>query len=185
MNLSKRELILALMTGAITLFGITGILAKSRVEEWQAIREQKSVIRESISEKKRLIAQRDKWEVQFEKLREALPSLPKGKKVDVYWLSVMDTLASRNGLTIGKREAGEEAQIRDVYELPIECKEWEGTIGSLVNFLIDMRKHGAMLDVRHLVIRRRGGRKLRGSFLLHSAYNRSEAREEEGAADET
>ncbi len=185
MNLSKRELMLVLMTSAIALLGLTVILAKPQVEEWQAIRDQKAVIREDISEKKRLIAQRGKWEDQFAELREALPSLPEDKRVDVYWLSVMDTLASQNGLTIGRREAGEEQKIRDVYELPIECKEWEGTIASLVDFLIDMQKEGAILDVRYLVIRRSGSRKLRGSFLLHAAYTRSEGQKQEREADET
>ncbi|MFW6151824.1 MAG: hypothetical protein ACOC6C_02510 [Verrucomicrobiota bacterium] len=185
MNLSKRELTLTLTTSAIALFGLTVIFAKPRFEEWQAIREQKSVISEDISEKKEMIAQKEKWENQFARLREALPSLPEDRRVDVHWLSIMDNIASQNDLTIGRREAGKEKHIRGVYELPIECKEWEGTIASLVNFLIDMRKQGAILDIRYLTVRRKDSRNLRGSFLLYAAYTRNREQEQEREADET
>lgn len=177
-KLSRRELVLSLLTAGVALFGISAILAKPRFDEWRALKDEKQRLLTSMTEKKRLIDQKEKWENDFSQLRDTLPSLSADRKVDVYWLSVMDNVASEHGLTIGKREAGQEQKIRNVYELPIECKDWRGDINSLVHFLFDLQKKGVILDVRNLLIRPRGKSLLRGRFLLHCVYTREEGDKE-------
>ena len=61
-----------------------------------------------------------------------MPVFPYEKDVDTHWLNVMDSVAQRNDLTISRRQTGREEEVGDVYELPIECKDWEGTLEALV-----------------------------------------------------
>ena len=63
----------------------------------------------------------------------------------------------------------------------VECKEWEGSLESLVKFLYAVHAEGAMLDVRKLFIRPgssaagKAATGLRGSFTLFCAYLRSDS----------
>ena len=112
------------------------------------------------------------------RLRERIEkeSLPPGS-----WIGTEVAIASESGLSIIRRQAGEERQEGDVYELPIECKEWEGSLESLVKFLYAVHAEGAMLDVRKLFIRPgssaagKAATGLRGSFTLFCAYLRSDS----------
>ena len=78
-----------------------------------------------------------------------------------------------------KRQVGEEEKHGDVYELPIDCRDWEATLDSLTHFLFDLQAENAMLDVRQLLIRpNKDASKLRGRFLLNCAYTRGPGTEE-------
>jgi hypothetical protein len=59
-----------------------------------------------------------------------------------------------------------------VYELAIDCREWEATLDPLVRFLFDLQSEGAMFDVRQLMIKPKGKGVLRGRFALYCAYTR-------------
>jgi len=99
-----------------------------------------------------------------------LPTLPAGRNTDVHWLELMDNMASKNGIKIIKRQAGEEKKMGEVYELPVECKEWEGSLDSMSHFLFDMQSEGGMLDIRQLLVKPTGKDVLRGRFTLYCAY---------------
>jgi len=94
----------------------------------------------------------------------------------------MDSVATRNGFTIARRQTGKEAEVGDVYELPIDCKDWEGSLESLVKFLYDLNREGAMLDVRQLYVRpsNKPGY-LKGTFTLYCAYMRGDVEKEKPA----
>jgi hypothetical protein len=88
-------------------------------------------------------------------------------------------VASEKKLAITRRQTGKEEEVGDVYELPIECKNWEGTLDSMVGFLYGLREEGAMLDVRQIYIRPAAPGYLKGTFTLYCAYMRGEVVEEE------
>lgn len=96
----------------------------------------------------------------------------------------MDSLATANNLSISRRQAGKEISVGDVYELPIEVKDWEGSLESLVKFLYALQSDdGAMLNVRALYMRpssRRGF--LKGTFTLACAYMRGKGAKDDAAA---
>jgi Tfp pilus assembly protein PilO len=179
MKLSPRESMLALLTGAAILFGVSGMWAIRRVDAWKQLRQQQAKLEEEVAADEDLVASRQTWSAEFETLRGNLPEFSPETKMDVHWLSVMGRAASQHGFRISRQQVAEEVRVGDVYELPIECKDWEGTLDSLVHFLFDLQKEGAMLDVRQLQIRpNNNSTKLRGRFLLYCAYTRGPGMEE-------
>ena len=173
MKLSQREYSLIIITVTAALFGVTILLARPKVEEWKNLRLEQNKLMSEMEKFKELVGNKDTWLNKFEELSKMLPQHPADKKVDVYWLSIMDNLAATHGVSISKRNAGEEKKMGDVYELPIEAKEWEGTLDAIVHFLFDLQSKGAMLDIRQLVMRPKGGGILRGRFILLCAYTRT------------
>jgi hypothetical protein len=170
MRISQREIVLAIATGTVVLFGMSAILAKSRIDEWKETGKKQESIAAEIKINRKTIADRPVWEKKLGELQKALPEYPAAKKMDVQWLSTMDELAGKHGVKILKRQAGEEKMVGDVYELPIECKEWEGNLNAIVHFLFDLQSQGAMLDIRQLQMKPKSGEVLRGYFSLYCAY---------------
>ena len=161
---------MATLTAA--LIGGSAVFVKPRIQEWKDLRAQQGEARKAIALDQRLVDQQAEWKGKFNELSKILPRQPTDKVVDVYWLSVIDELAKKNGVEIRRIEAGKEKPQGDVYELPIECKEWQGTLPALIHFLFDLQAKGAMLDVRHLLIKPRGKGILGGRFTLYCAYTR-------------
>ncbi|MCE9615327.1 MAG: hypothetical protein K8T26_13735 [Lentisphaerae bacterium] len=173
MKISARELLLLLLTVGMALFGITAILARPRFEQWKTLRRDQEALQAEIAEDQRLLASRATWEREFESLKSYLPQYPIEKKMDVHWLSVMDNLASKHGVRVTKRQVGDEARLGDIYELPIEVREWEGSLDAIVHFLFDLQSQGAMLDVRQLLMKPNEQKELRGRFVLYCAFTRA------------
>lgn len=179
MKISLREAVLVLITAAVALFGGSLMLVKPKIVYLKELRTKQAEVIRQIKQDKRLVDERDTWEKQLKKLSKMLPQYPVDKKMDVHWLSVMDNLAAKHGVKILKRQAGEERKQGDVYELPIECKEWEGGLDSIVHFLFDLQSEGAMLDIRQLLIKPKSKGVLRGRFSLYCAYTRRPSESDE------
>jgi hypothetical protein len=178
---SARELVLLLATVGALLFGVTALVFRPKWQEWQDLGKERGNLRQLIQFDRALIDQRGKWDGEMAELSRMLSRQPAGQKTDVHFLSIMDRLASKNGLTILRRQVGEEKPQGEVYELPIECRDWEGSLDALVHFLFDLQSEGAMFDVRQLMVRPREGPGLRGRFMLYCAYPRGPA--ESGAGN--
>ncbi|MCX7591779.1 MAG: hypothetical protein N2255_09140 [Kiritimatiellae bacterium] len=172
--MNPRELLLFLVTATVALFAGTFFVAKGRLEEWKEISRQAEELRRQIELEQRLVETRGKWEAELKQLGRILPVFPADKKMDVHWLATMDEIAAARGMTISKRQAGEEKKVGDLYELPIECSEWEGTLEALVGFLYDLQEKSGMLDVRQLFVKPKGQGILRGRFSLVCAYAKAE-----------
>ena len=128
------------------------------------------------SEQRALISQKDEWNRQYSQLRGMMPVFDEGRRVDTYWLGVMDKVATRHGVSIVKRQIGDEQLTGDAYEMPISCKDWEASLDSLVRFLYDLHAEGAMLDIRQMYLKPVPSNpgSLRGDFTLYCAYLRGE-----------
>lgn len=181
MTFSRRESVLTLATLAIILFGGTAILARSKFQEAKDIRARRIRIALEIAQDRELIASEAKIRRDLDELRTLLPQQPADRTTDTYWLSVMDRIASDNGLKILKRQVGKEEQVGDIYELPMEAREWEGTLDALVHFLFELQGEGVMLDVASLWIKPKSPLLLKGSFTLKSAYTKASAGDEASA----
>lgn len=175
MKMSTRELVLLFLTLTIGLFGGTAILARPKLDEWQTLKKSQAETAEEITKNEYLIAQRDRWDARFNELKTKLPQYPVDQKMDIYWMSVMEKLAGDNALIIIKRQQKAEEKEGDVYELPIDCREWEGSLDAIVGFMVDLQKDGAMLDIREIAMKPNNDKILRGRFLLHCAYTREQS----------
>ena len=175
MTATNREISLLLMTLGVALFGGTAILSRPKFDEWKQLRQQRTNARADIQTARELLASKDEWQNQFNVLSKELPSFPANKKMDIHWMSLMDQLASKNGVRIIRRQAGAEKQVGDVYELPIECRDWESSLPALTHFLFDLQTQTGMLDVRYLYIKPAKGGILRGRFTLYCAYTREKS----------
>lgn len=182
---TSREKNMLLVAVVAVLYAAAALSYKKQVANWKAAERIYQSAQKKVQEERALIAARDDWSARYEQMRDLMPVFPYDQDVDTYWLNIMDAAASRNGLMIARRQASKEVEVGDVYELPIECKDWEGTLEALVKFLYDLHQEGAMLDVRQLFIRpaNRPGY-LKGTFTLYCAYMRGdEARPSAGRPD--
>ena len=172
-TISPKEQNMLLVTVVIVLYAFAAFSVKKQLANWKASERVYVTAQKKLQEEKSLIAARDEWAARYDEVRELMPVFPREKDVDTHWLNVMDTAASTNGLTIARRQTNKEAEVGDVFELPIDCKDWEGSLESLVKFLYALNQEGAMLDVRQLYVRpsNKPGY-LKGSFTLYCAYMR-------------
>ncbi len=174
MIISPREKAMLALVLLAVLYGVLGLTLRSRLAQIQLLRATQHEQQALLADRDTLIAQRAEWEDQYAKLQNLMPVFEPGRRVDTYWLAIRDKLASKNSISILRSQSGEERQVGDVYELPIECKDWEGSLEGLVGFLYDLHAEGAMLDVRSMFIRPTPNKPalLRGSFTLYCAYLR-------------
>lgn len=166
-----------LATAAVAVFGGSTLLVRPKISEWNTLREKQAETLLRIQQDMRLVEKRDEYAEKLGELSKLLPAFPENKEMDVYWLSVVDGIASRHGVELSKRQSGTERRHGDVYEMLIECKDWEADLDGLVHFLFDLHTVGAMFDMRQLLIKPRGKGGLRGRFSLYCAYTREPANE--------
>jgi len=171
-KISARESLLGLITVSVLLFAGTGILGRSKIEDLKGLRSEQVEVRSSIERNKKLVGQEEKWSERMDKFQNKMPRFPLNKRMDVYWSNEVEKKANAHGLKILRHEVGSEHQEGPIYELPIECRDWEGSLDALVHFLFDLQSKGAMLDVRYLRVKPKDKTIRKGRFSIYCAYMR-------------
>jgi len=171
-KISTRESVLALVTVAVALFVVTGLLARSKIDDLKLLRRQQEQVRSSVERSKLLVAEQEKWSARMTELQGLMPRFPQAKRMDVYWTTEMERIANSHDLKLIRHEPGAERQEGPIYELPIECRDFAGTLDALVHFLFDLQSEGAMLDIRYLRIKPKDKVLRTGRFSLYCAYRR-------------
>ncbi len=170
--MSAREWILGIVTLTIALYGLLFFMVSARLPEWRVIRAEQEDLRTAIAESRALVEERGDWEAAMAERQNLMPVFPQGQRMDLHWLSVIESVASRHELQILRHEPGEERHEGPIYELPVFVRQWEGTIDALVRFLFDIEREGAMLDVRYLHVRPRDRTIRHGRIDIYCAYRR-------------
>jgi hypothetical protein len=170
MKLTAREIVLGLVTVSVLLFGVSSLMVKSRIAVWKDLLAQQEAVVKEIDRSKRLHGDKDRWARDYEAVKSLVNVFPADQRVDVHFMTIMDGVAAKHGVTIAKRQPGEEKQIGDMFEMPIECNDVEGSQEAITRFLFDLQASGAMMDIRQLWLKPRGGGILRGRFTLYCAY---------------
>lgn len=180
MSLSRHDQKLLVATGLVAAFGLLAMRLRPGLDAWSESLSRLDGLRRNRAEARELIEMGPQWRVQYEKVRGEMPVFETGRQVDTYWMSEMDRLAREHGVSITNRKSLPETLVGDVYEFAIDC-QWDAPLDAFAKFLHAMQSAGAMLDVRELVIRTQSAKKgfLRGSFVLHCAYMRGEAEDQE------
>ena len=180
-NLSRRDRMIAAIGGVVVLYALAvGLWFMSQEQAWKtAAKKYEAAEKKTLSEKK-LISQRQKWNDAYEEEREKMPVFSEdAQDVDTHWLSRMDALAQNCHVSISQRQAGQQVEAGDVFELPIDVKRWEATITSLIKFMHGLESEKeAMFDVREIQVKPSSHKGfLTGSFKLACAYMRGEKEE--------
>lgn len=177
MRISEREMILGTATLAVLLIAVTFILGKPVIDKYKELGANIEQQKRLLEKQQSMIAARADWDARFTKISKLMPEFAAERKMDIHWLTVMDQIAAKNGLTITKRQVGEEKQIGDVYELTIDVREWQGSLDALTHFLFDLQDLGVMLDIKQLYVKPLDASNLRGRFTLNCAFSRQGAAE--------
>ena len=174
MTISVRERLLAGATLAVLLVAVLVFAYDGQMKAFRSARTELRNKQAEIKFRRLLIGQGPAIEARFAELKDLMPVFPADKRVDTHWLGIMDAAATRNSLSIAKRQVGAERQVGDVYEFPIECREFEGSLEAIIRFLFDVQNDGVMLDMRTLTVRPspKNLALLRGQFTLYCAYMR-------------
>lgn len=174
MSLSTREKVLSATTIFIIAFGLVGTQVRERITLISDKSRTAKELSGRISLQRELIASARDWADRYEQVKDQMPVFEPGQQVDTYWLNIMDIAAEQHSVLIRNRSAKDETVLSDVYEFPIEVREWEATLEAFLHFMHALISEGAMLDIRELRVSPVPNRQgiLRGSFVLYCAYMR-------------
>jgi Tfp pilus assembly protein PilO len=185
MTLSPRERLLAGGTVAAMLFAVLIFAYDGQIKALRAAQTQLRSRQTELRFRKMLIGQRPALEARYARLKDLMPVFSADKQVDTHWMGIMNTASKRNGLTLINAAPEKETQVGDVYEFPIKCSDFNGSLDALVRFLHDVQNEGVMLDVRNMTIsiHPQNPALLRGQFTLYCAYMRESAQPPESAQE--
>ncbi len=175
MKLTQRELVLGMVTLTAALYGGLLYFGSGQLQTWRLQRLEREQLLDSIRRSQAEVEKHPEWSSKMGELQNLMPLFPRDKRMDVHWLSEVEGKATAHDLKILRHEVGSEQQEGPIYELPVFCRRWEGTLDALVHFLFDLQAEGAMLDVRYLYIRPKDKVIHDGRFDLYCAYRREES----------
>ena len=175
LSMSRHDRAVLAATVLVALFGFLALTAKGRIALIRARRADAERLEKRLALQEALIDARDDWTARYEAVRDRMPVFSATEQVGPHWGKIMDDAAHAHDLHIQQRSFKEETVVAGVCELPIEVRQWEGTLEALVGFVHQVESTGAMLEVRDLrasPIQNRQGW-LKGSFTLSCAYLRT------------
>jgi len=173
-TISSKEKNMLLIALVVVLYGVAAVCYKAQMPNWKKEQRIHQAAEKKLHDERALIAARETWKNEHDTIREFMPTFPYEKDMKTHWLRLVDDTARTTELTLNRRQSNNEIEVGNVEELPIDCRDWEGSLESLVTFLYDLStQEDAMMDVRQLHIRpiNKPGA-LKGTFTLYCAYMR-------------
>lgn len=132
---------------------------------------------QTFEKEERLISQKRKWNDAYESEKAAMPMFADGQATDTTWLRKVEEIAKANNVLITQSTYGKEIEAGDVLELPIEVRNMEASLESLVKFMhaLETSTEG-MFDIKELNVQPNKSKKgyLKGSMSITCAYMRGE-----------
>ncbi len=175
MKLSKREMLLGLITLTAILLGLTYWLAGSRIAAQRRIKADKIRLLHQIELHKRILTEKESWFSRLEELQKQLPVYNDKTAITAELLKLIKRTADEHGLDLVRTQPYREEQAGALYELGVNCN-WEGKLESLVHFLYDLQKQGLRFDILQLNAQpdAQRDRILKGSMTIDCAYRKGE-----------
>ena len=176
LSLSRHDKAMLAVTVCVALFGFLALTAKGQIAGIRSRRAEADRLAQRLELQTALIDAKDDWAARYEQVRDRMPVFSGTEQVGPYWGKIMDDAAHDHDLHIQQRNFKEETVVAGVCELPIEVRQWEGTLEALVGFVHQVESTGAMLEVRELRVSPIQNRQgwLKGSFTLSCAYMRTD-----------
>ena len=174
-GMSLKEKAVLASIGMVLLYGLAAALwFMSQEAAWKKAAKAYDRAKAQYESERRLIGEKAKWNQAYEDEKALMPTFEAGKATDTTWLGKMDALAAKHHITISQRQSGKETESGEVLELPLEVKNWEGALESLVKFMHELENTDeGMFDIRSLNFKPSSKKGyLKGSFTLTCAYMR-------------
>ena len=174
-GMSLREKAVLSSIGMVLLYGLAVALwFMSQEAAWKKAAKAYDRAKAQYESERRLIGEKAKWNQAYEDEKALMPTFEVGRSTDTTWLGKMDALAAKHHITISQRQSGKETESGEVLELPLEVKNWEGALESLVKFMHELENTDeGMFDIRSLNFKPSSKKGyLKGSFTLTCAYMR-------------
>lgn len=174
MKISKREMILAVVSISAILFGGTWYAVDQRVEEWKTMQDRITELKSEIRLAQRNIQMEPVWQKELNELQKELKNYPGEHAVDSELANDIRAISKKYEFEILRISFLKEKKIGDLYQMGINCN-WEGSLDAVVRFFAELQEQGGRYDVRTLSItpsRGQEGEKLKGSMLVQCAYTR-------------
>ena len=174
-GMSLREKAVLASIGMVLLYGLAAALwFMSQEAAWKKAAKAYDRAKAQYESERRLIGEKARWNQAYEDEKALMPTFEAGKATDTTWLGKMDALAAKHHITISQRQSGKETESGEVLELPLEVKNWEGALESLVKFMHELENTDeGMFDIRSLNFKPSAKKGyLKGSFTLTCAYMR-------------
>ncbi len=175
MNLSRREMVMAVVTLLIVVVGGTLLLGRPLWTKWKNAAVQRQRLADENRLSARLIRQREEVATKLDTIRSRLPRFKPGQPVTAELLKTVKRLADENQVAITRIEPDPEQQVGDLSEVAIDC-QWDATLEGMVKFLYAVQVQGAILDIRQITVAPAQGAagRLKGNFTVFCAFSRTE-----------
>lgn len=175
MSLKERAIVAFLAILAAYAFAIVAWFFYSEAAWTKSARMHKKAV-DKFREEVALISQKDMWTDAYKVEKARMPAFEFGEATDTKWISKLCIIAEKNHIVISNLQGGKEIKAGDVLELPIEVKNWEGSLEALVKFMYELENtEEGMFDIKQINIRPSNKKGyLKGSFVLTCAYMREE-----------
>ena len=174
-KLSLQEKAVLAIVGVVLMYALAvALFFTVSFDQWKKSAKQYAAACQKCRDEKRLIGEKAKWADAYEEEKARMPFFEEGKNTDTTWLQKMDEMAVKHHMSISQRQGGDEIEAGEVLELPIDVKNWEGALESLVRFMHDLENtDDGMFDIRAISFKPSAKKGyLRGSFTLTCAYMR-------------
>ena len=174
-QMSLREKAVAATVGMVLLYALAAVLwFVSQEAAWRKSAKSYANAKAKYEAERRLIGEKAKWNQAYEDEKALMPMFEKGKATDTTWQRKMGAIAAKHYITISQQQPGKETESGDVLELPIEVRNWEGALESLVKFMHELENTDeGMFDIRAISFKPSSKKGyLKGSFTLTCAYMR-------------
>jgi len=172
-NISRREMMLAVAASAIVLAGGSLWLGLPMLKEWRKLHGEGRQLRQRVEMADRLLRQRTDVDSRMLKLREIMPEYAVDTDVTSQLLKNLQSTADQYGVSLLRQEPEKEKQAGSLYEMSISCT-WEASLDGLTRFLFALTAQGSVVDVQQLSVSpaQGNGSRLKGNFKVDYAYSR-------------
>ncbi len=176
MKLTIREMMLAMVTVMVLLFGGTWVwFWMPMYTDWKASHDEMTQNRFRIEKAERTLSRKEDLDQRLNALREKLPKFEMDQEVTAEFLRELERTAQKYGLSLTRTTPSDEEPVGDLYEMSVNCS-WQASLEGLVEFLFDLQSRGGNIDVESINASPDSKRRdlLKGSFIIRFAYSRTE-----------
>jgi len=179
-KISRREILVGIITLFVLLFGVTYWIGGAQVDEYRQMTEDKERLLRQIQLHKRILEEQERWSNRLAELQAELPVYKTGISVSGNIMRSIRSIAAETGLEFIRSGSNSERQAGTLYEINVSC-DWRGELDELIRFLYELNKQGLRFDVRELSVRPNAKQPeiLNGDMTIACAYRRSDEPETE------